>query len=162
MKSLQTQCVVFGLLMMAAGCSANNEIDYGKVKLVSVSGTVTLDGQPLGGAVISFDDPETGNFSFARTNSSGSYTLQFDSTVDGVTPGRKMVQVSTVRNILGLRGEEGVEEGEASTEGQKSEAKKEQVPECYNKKTKLEVEVTPDKTTFNFDLKSDCSTTSAS
>ncbi len=162
MINLQTRFAVFGLLLMAAGCSANNEIDYGKVKLVSVSGTVTLDGQPLAGAVISFDDPATGNFSFARTNSSGSYTLQFDSAVDGVTPGKKTVQISTVRNILGLRGEEGEEAGEASTEGQKAEAKKEQVPECYNKKTKLEVEVTPDKSTFNFDLKSDCSTTGAS
>ena len=162
MKALNLPLALFSLLLTVAGCSANNEIDYGKVKLVSVSGTVTLDGQPLGGAVISFDDPTTGNFSFARTNSSGSYTLQFDSSVDGVTPGKKTVQISTVRNILGLRGEEGVEEGEASTEGQKSEAKKEQVPECYNKKTKLEVEVTPDKTTFNFDLKSDCSTNSAS
>jgi len=155
----------FGALAVVCaltGCSANNEIDYGKVKLISVSGTVTLDGQPLPGAVISFDDPETGNFSFARTNSSGSYTLQFDSDVDGVTPGKKQVQISTVRSILGLRGEEGEEVGEASTEGQKAEAKKEQVPDCYNKKTKLSVEVTPDSSTFNFDLKSDCSTTGAS
>ncbi len=159
MQTISRRLAFAAIACVLSGCSATNEIDYGKVKLVSVSGTVTLDGQPLAGAVISFDDLETGNFSFARTNSSGKYTLQFDSDVDGVTAGKKQVQISTVRSILGLRGEEGEEVGERSSEGDKSEAKKEQVPECYNKKTKLNVEVTPDSSTFNFDLKSDCSTT---
>lgn len=162
MQNWSRRIALIALAGLLGGCSATNEIDYGKVKLVSVSGTITLDGQPLAGAVVSFDDPETGNFSFARTNSSGAYTLQFDSDVDGVTTGRKQVQISTVRSILGLRGEEGEEVGEASTEGANAESKKEQVPDCYNKKTKLTVEVTPDSSTFNFDLKSDCSTTGAS
>ncbi len=156
----RVSCLAAGLVMLGAGCSATNEIDYGKVGLVSVSGNVSLDGQPLTSAVITFADPATGNFSFARTDSSGGYTLQFDSEVDGVIPGNKVVEVSTTRKILGLAGEEGEEEGERSTEGQpaSSSSRKEAVPACYNKETKLKVEVT-ESATINFDLKSDCSVT---
>lgn len=148
--------------LLLAGCSATNSIDYGKVTLVDVSGTVTLDGQPLAGAVVTFENQETGTMSFARTNSSGRYTLQFDSEKDGVTPGKKLVRFSTTRTILGLRGEAGAEVGEASSE--KSEASgraAELVPECYNGKSGLIVEVTPESSTINFSLKSDCSSTGA-
>ena len=69
-----------------------NEIDYSKVNLVSVGGNVMLDGKPLAAAVITFEDPETGTFSFARTDSSGDYTLQFDSQENGVIPGKKVVE----------------------------------------------------------------------
>jgi hypothetical protein len=150
------------------GCSATNQMDYGKVELVSVSGTVTLDGKPLAGAVITFDNTENGTFSFARTDSSGGYTLQFDSEKNGVLVGKKTVQISTTRTVLGLAGEEGAEEGgggeAASGEGEAStpaEKKEELVPACYNKESKLTVEVTDSTSTFNFDLKSDCSTTGA-
>ena len=122
-----------------------------------------LDGKPLPAAVITFEDPTNGTFSFARTDADGDYTLQFDSEKSGVLAGKKTIQISTVRTILGLAGEEGKEEGEASTEDQESraESKTEAVPACYNKESKLTVEVTSSTTTFNFDLKSDCSTTSA-
>jgi hypothetical protein len=80
--------------------------------------------------------------------------------MDGVIPGKKVVQVSTTRNILGLKGEEGVEEGESSSEGGEApKAAGETLPSCYNKESKLTVEVTSSTTTFDFDLKSDCSTT---
>ena len=146
------------LASFLAGCSATNSVDYSKVNLAQVSGIVTMDGLPLVGAVITFEDPTTGSLSFARTNASGKYTLQFDSDVDGVTQGKKTVRLSTVRSMLGLRGEEGGEEGgEQSTEGSR-EKKQELVPDCYNKDSKLTVEVTGS-ANFSFDLKSDCSTT---
>lgn len=152
-----------GLLVIFTGCSATNDIDYGSVNLASVSGNVMLDGKALASAVITFEDPETGNFSFARTDSSGNYTLQFDSQANGVLPGKKVVQISTTRTILGLAGEEeggGEEEGERSTEGESPSvpAREEAVPACYNKESKLQLEVTGS-ATFNFDLKSDCSVT---
>lgn len=150
------------LAILLTGCSASNSIDYGKVSLVDVSGTVTLDGQPLIAAVITFEDPATGNFSFARTDTAGQYTLQFDSEKDGVTPGQKVVRLSTTRSMLGLRGEVGEEAGEASTEGEGAgQRKQELVPDCYNGKSKLQVEITPSSGTIDFELKSDCSTTAA-
>ncbi|MBL8815388.1 MAG: carboxypeptidase regulatory-like domain-containing protein [Planctomyces sp.] len=156
---------ICGLLMVTAGCSATNEVDYGKVDLIQAGGTVTLDGAPLASAVISFDNPETGTFSFARTDSGGKYVLQFDTEKKGVTPGQKIVQISTSRTILGLGGsEEGdpASDGAVEGEGESGESNVEAVPSCYNKESILKVEVTKDKTTYNFDLKSDCSTTGAS
>ena len=164
MKFMQRNMERMGmLLVLLAGCSATNSIDYGKVSLVDVSGTVTLDGQPLAAAVITFEDPSTGNFSFARTDASGQYTLQFDSEKDGVTPGNKVVRLSTTRSILGLRGEEGEETGESPSEGSAKPAGRQQelVPDCYNAKSKLNVEITAASGTVDFDLKSDCSTSSA-
>jgi len=163
MKFMQSNMKRMGIsAILLAGCSATNSIDYGKVSLVDVSGTVTLDGQPLAAAVITFEDPSTGNFSFARTDASGQDTLQFDSEKDGVTPGRKVVRLSTTRSILGLRGEEGEETGESPSEGsaKPAERKQELVPDCYNTTSKLNVEITTESGTVDFDLKSDCSTTS--
>lgn len=154
-------CSTFFAMIVASlcGCSTTNSIDYGKVTLAQVSGTVSIDGQPLAGTVITFEDPTNGNFSFARTDSTGKYTLQFDSDVDGVTHGKKIVRLSTTRNILGLRGEESREEGEQPSEsGEKPQ--QEAIPDCYNKDSKLTVEVTGS-AEISFDLKSDCSTTGA-
>lgn len=148
--------------LCAVGCSANNSIDYGKVTLVNISGTVMLDDAPLAGAVVTFEDQETGTMSFARTNSSGSFTLQFDSERDGVTPGKKLVRFSTARKILGLRGEDGEEAGEASSErSAESGGPRELVPDCYNGKSALTVEITADSGAMHFELKSDCSTKGA-
>jgi hypothetical protein len=169
--SLTTTRISFwicGVLVAVAGCSATNEVDYGKVDLIQAGGTITLDGAPLASAVISFDNPETGTFSFARTDSSGKYVLQFDTEKTGVTPGQKIVQISTSRTILGLGGSEegdpasgGEGEGGSEGEGESGGSDVEAVPSCYNKESILKVEVTKDKTTYNFDLKSDCSTTGA-
>ncbi len=158
-RSVLRRPVTCLLALLLTGCSATNSIDYGKVTLAQVSGTVTFDGQPLAGAVITFEDPTNGNFSFARTNSEGHYTLQFDSDVDGVTHGKKIVRLSTTRNILGLRGEEGKEEGEQPSEGGQQK-RSEAVPDCYNKDSKLSVEVTGS-AEISFELKGDCSTTGA-
>lgn len=153
-------CLVWGV----AGCNTAPQMDYSQVELVNVSGTVTLDGEPLPDAVITFESTETGTFSYAKTDSSGGYTLQFDTVKNGCTPGTKVVQISTTRKILGLNSddEEGGGEAEGGGEGESPDAAAaatEQVPACYNKESRLNVEVTSGSGTFNFDLKSDCSTT---
>lgn len=155
------------ILAVAAGCSTTPQMNYSKVDLVAVSGTVTLDGEPLVNAVVTFESTTDGTYSFAQTDSSGYYSLQFDSVKDGVSPGTKKVEFSTTRKILGLNtddeggdGESG-EAGEGSAESDSPDPSVEWVPECYNKDSKLQVEVTSQTSTFNFDLKSDCSTTGA-
>lgn len=125
-------------------------MNYRSVELVPASGTVTLDGQPLPNAVVTFEDAE-GQFSYGLTDADGDYELQFDSAVSGVRPGPKTVRISTTRKILGLNTEE-EEGGEES--GAKAAAPKELVPEKYNRQSELTVEVTPDRTRYDFDLKS--------
>ncbi len=87
--------VVCGLF---AGCSTSPQADYESVGLVSVSGTVMLDGKPLPDAVVIFEDKE-GQYSAGKTNAEGKYTLQFDSQMSGVTPGEKTVRISTTASL---------------------------------------------------------------
>jgi len=107
-----------------------------------------LDGQPLPNAVISFDDPADDTFAYGMTDSTGKYRLQIDSEMKGVRPGAKVVRISTTRKILGLN------VNEDSDTSNKSVAPTEQVPERYNKKSKLFVEVVTSKTNYDFSLDS--------
>jgi hypothetical protein len=151
-------CAISSLLMltiaMASGCESKPKAIYGTLGLVSVSGRVTLDGQPLAKAVITFDDVQDGTFSFGQTDSSGNYKLRLDSDMMGVKPGRKIVRISTTRKILGLNSSE--EGGESNSEGgvAKPEMEKELVPDKYYKKSELTAEVSASNKTFNFELKS--------
>lgn len=144
------------MLVLTAGCGAP-EMDYSQVDLVSAGGTVTLDGQPLPGAVVTFENAE-GQFSYGLTDDSGYYELQFDSVKEGVTTGPKTVRISTTRKILGLNADdtEGGEVGEASEEGETASpaAAVEKVPAKYNKNSELKADVTSGQSEYNFDLTS--------
>jgi hypothetical protein len=137
------------LTLCSSGCGGP-AADYSGLKLVNATGTVKLDGQPLPDAVITFDAPD-GQFSYGMTNSSGSYSLQIDSEQKGVTPGEKVVRISTTRKILGLNTSDG-ESDPASAP--KAAGGGEKVPAKYNKASELKVTVTPDKTQYDFDLSS--------
>ncbi len=144
------------LVVLMCGCSTVPQSDYGAVELISAGGTVTLDGEPLADAVVTFD-AEDGQFAYGLTDDSGRYQLHFDSVKMGVTPGKKIIRISTTRKILGLNTEEdGGGGAEAATEGAAAEklTHKEEVPDKYNRHSELKEEVTPDKTTYDFDLKS--------
>ncbi|GDY11110.1 hypothetical protein LBMAG52_45980 [Planctomycetia bacterium] len=141
-------------LMCLSGCGGSSSANYGKLSLLSVSGAVTLDGKPLPEAVVTFDS-EDGQFSYGLTDASGRFSLQFDSVKSGAIPGKKTVRISTTRKILGLNteeeggGEEGRSEGAAATTTARPI---ELVPVRYNKKSELSVDVSPDKTHFEFPL----------
>lgn len=148
--------VLFSLLIV--GCDTTPHARYDKLNLLDASGTITLDGAPLPNAVVVFED-ENGRFSAGLTDADGDYTLRFNSEVDGVTPGKKTVRISTTRKISGLNttGEGDILSAEAARqEGMKAApADIELVPEQYNRKSGLNVTVKPDEDqTFDFDLKS--------
>jgi hypothetical protein len=155
-KLLVVAACVFGL----PGCGGPPTADYSKVDLLSVDGTVTLDGNSLADAVILFENPVTATFSYALTDASGGYKLRFDSVKIGCTPGPKVVRVSTTMKIPGLNGEEGGgeeegvgEESEDGGESPSSASRGEQVPSRYNRESELRVEVGPGSQQFDFDLK---------
>ncbi len=77
-----------GLAAALAGCGSS--YDVGKV-----SGTVTLDGEPLAGAVVTFSPTKGGAPSFGRTDASGKYTLQYTRDTAGAEIGEHSVSVST-------------------------------------------------------------------
>ncbi|MGQ0635676.1 MAG: carboxypeptidase regulatory-like domain-containing protein [Planctomycetaceae bacterium] len=76
------------ITIAAAGCS-----DSG---LVSVEGTVTLDGQPLSGCEVIFS-PEHGRPSSGKTDASGRYQLRYTADALGSLPGKHTVSISTFR-----------------------------------------------------------------
>lgn len=147
-----TQIIVLCAAWLAVGCNMKPQSNYANVKLIPAVGRITLDSEPLADAVVTFDAAD-GSFSFARTDSNGHYRLQFDSEAHGVLAGQKTVRISTTRKILGLDPEEDAETGDANTEKAAS-GEVERVPEKYNKNSELTVEVTPDKTQYDFDLRS--------
>lgn len=150
-------------LCLTAGCGGPAP-NYAALELVDVRGVVKLDGSPVAGAVVAFEDLANGNESYGLTDSSGRYRLSFNSEKYGIMPGDKKVTVSTARKVLGLNAEEGGGEvGEAPGEGEAAGSKPmETIPDAYRgKDSKLRVKVDGSTKTFNFNLAADGSTTSA-
>lgn len=157
--TLRYLCCVIGLSLSAvvllAGCGSRRHADYSGLELVEVRGTVTLDGKPLRGAQVVFEAADR-TYSCGRTDAAGRYQLAFNSEKSGVPPGVKIVRIRT----LGA----GDEDESAAPEGNDGSAASsgEMLPACYNSKSQLQVTVEGRSQTFNFDLKSDRSTQSAS
>ncbi|QDU35737.1 hypothetical protein Mal4_00190 [Maioricimonas rarisocia] len=155
-------CALMALLLFC-GCESQSP-NYAALGLVDISGTVKLDGQPVEGAVVVFEDLNDGTMSYGMTGSSGEYSLMFNSEKSGIMPGEKKVRIGTTIRILGLNTDEGEgeSEGEGGEEGESAAtpAGEDAIPEAYRKETPLRVTVEPSTSTVNFDLASDGSTTS--
>lgn len=76
-------------VLVAAGCSSNSVV-YPEV--ADVVGVVTLDGQPLEAATITFV-PEAGRSSSGVTDSSGKYSLHYTGTIRGAMLGTHRVMI---------------------------------------------------------------------
>ncbi len=148
--------VIALLSVLCVGCS-RQQADYSSVDLVDVSGTITLDGEPVENAVVLLEDVNTGLQSPGLTDSSGHYRLKFDSDKYGVIPGEKKVVVSTTMKVLGLNSDE--EGGESSDEGEQQAKPVELIPEAYRSETRLRVTIDDSTKKLDFNLASDGSTT---
>lgn len=144
--------VVLLTITLLNGCDTAPKMNYAAANLVKAGGTVTLDGKPLPNAVVTFESPVDGTNANGLTGADGRYVLMFDSQMAGVMPGKKIVRISTTKKILGLNAKEGEEASESDAAGG---PRVELVPDKFNRKTELTVEVTPDKTDYNFDLTSE-------
>ena len=77
-------------LLVCFGCTGSNLPDLGQVE-----GTVTMDGQPLPNAIVTFQPVNPGRPSYARTDDSGKYVLVFTDGNEGATLGEHRVCIST-------------------------------------------------------------------
>ena len=119
-------------------------------ELAGVTGTVTLDGEPLPNAVVTFI-PEASatpgdkslRMATATTDDGGWYRMQFSTARTGVQPGKYKVAISTFRSA------------EENDEGAMDPGAPESVPDVYNRKTTLTADVPSGGGTFDFELKSD-------
>lgn len=73
--------VSIALLTLAGGCGRSDLPPLG-----TVSGTVTLDGEPLSGVIINFK-PDEGRAATATTDEQGNYTLAYTYGVKGTKVG---------------------------------------------------------------------------
>jgi len=134
-----TSCTVAALMTVAPlliGCGGAGDTP----ELGDVSGTVTLDGKPLAGALVTFQ-PEGGRPSTGETDESGQYTLTYSSASMGARVGKHSVRI-TKTDVSGT-----------TKDGDPIE--KEIVPSQYNSNSELSADVKPGSNTFDFQLKSE-------
>lgn len=105
--------------------------------LGKVTGIVTMDGQPLANAVVSFQ-PEKGRPSGATTAADGKYDLIYVESTHGALVGEHLVRITTY-----------VEEGSPQ-----EQTFKETIPKKYNTKSELKETVKAGNNKIDFKLES--------
>lgn len=114
-----------------AGCSGPS----GPVT-VNVSGTVTLDGEPVPNGEVMLLDPARQSPTYAGKITNGKFSFR-------TTPGRKQVSVTSPKEEEGQQGAVGGIEGDPVGPENPAIVITERIPERYNEKTELEIEVLP-------------------
>ncbi|WP_417386336.1 carboxypeptidase regulatory-like domain-containing protein [Gimesia sp.] len=133
LKLCGLNCLIY---LMLTGCG-NSGPD-----LATVTGNITLDGQPVADARVEFS-PSEGRTSVGTTNADGVYELQFSIDRAGAMIGHHSVKITTERAATGGEG------GEPLVPGSK-----ELLPPVYNSKSRLTAEVSPGENTIDFSLQS--------
>src|SRR6478672_12898555 len=83
---------VFAMLVLACGCSRR------PANVVRVKGKVTLGGQPLASAIVTFSPVSEGSSSRGFTDANGEYVLNHSPGVDGAAIGEYNVWITTHRD----------------------------------------------------------------
>lgn len=130
--------------LAAAALGLAVTVGCGGGETVPVSGTVTLDGEPLDGATIVFTPQEGGRPSAARTDSNGYYNLVYGRGAAGAVPGEHLVTISTY-----------IEEDTDSDPEDALAGSAERVPARYNVNSELVENVEYGRNTIDFDLDSE-------
>ncbi|WP_146584519.1 carboxypeptidase-like regulatory domain-containing protein [Posidoniimonas polymericola] len=129
------------LLPFLVGCQKQRGPDYSVLKMSQVTGTVTLDGQPVSGARVEFVEAEKQppRVCAGETDESGEYTIFRDRNVPGCLPGEMLVKIT---------GESGVDDDSSGGDPLR-------IPAKYNRKTELRRTVEQNsRHTFDFALES--------
>jgi len=133
----RTQCglgFVIISLLVGAGCSGDKVPGLGRV-----TGTITLDGQPVPGATVIFEGTKSGEPAvIAKTEASGEYELYYSRGHKGTTIGEHIVHISSYQPPT----------------DEDPKAKKETIPAKYNVKSDLTAKVNRGQNKIDFDLKS--------
>jgi hypothetical protein len=87
-KIIPTLLILVVSALLTSGCLQNNG-----EKVMPVIGTITQNGQPLTNVHIEFRKTDTGAMSFAKTDSTGHFTLTHTHGKKGAEPGKYRVSV---------------------------------------------------------------------
>lgn len=126
--------LAFFLVVSEIGCGHNEDLG-------TVTGTVTLDGEPLADAFIEFIPTSgEGSPSYGRTDANGKYELKFSRSESGAWLGPNTVRITT-EDVEDVNGEE--------------QFIPEKVPTQYNVNSTLTADVESGSNTFDFELDSE-------
>jgi hypothetical protein len=136
------QIAIVGLVLaVISGCSNND------LKLASVRGRVTLDGQPVAGVLVTFKPRELkGTTSYGLTNASGEYRLMSTRTSVGAYPGEYEI------NITAASESSNSERDELIATGETPPAERSDIPARYQQAGLLTATVKPGSNTIDFPL----------
>jgi hypothetical protein len=121
-------------MFLLVGCRETNQ-DFGYV-----TGTVTLDGNPLTKARVDFQPPK-GPPSCGITDNHGAYELMVNSREPGAKVGRHTVRITTIR-------------AKSNDPHAKRDTSPERIPIKYNTQSSLSREVGPGSNRIDFELTS--------
>lgn len=151
MKTIKDGLLVVALSILAlylSGCGGTSD----QPELGQVTGTVTLDGEPLKGIEVVFY-PDSGRPARGKTDSHGKYELRYIREEFGTKVGHNRVQIAP--------DEEGEEDSEGDDSSEHMDAGntprkpgKIRIPARYNTQSVLEADVQPDENVFDFKLES--------
>ncbi len=127
------------LLVVAAGCGGDSQ---GRLP---ISGNVTFDGEPLAIGNLSFTPQQAGGVRSGAIIRDGQYAIKAEK---GLPPGEYLVRIHSAVDA----GPPTEPLPPGPTQDRPGE---EQIPPRYNVQSKLRIEVSDSKTTFNFPLTSD-------
>lgn len=125
----------WSLILLVAACAVAGCSSSDGPALSQVSGTVTLDGQPVGDAEVLFM-PDSGNPSVGKTDQKGRYTLAYDQKRKGAVIGKHTVRITKIGEI-----------------GSPNDTKN-LLPEKYNQNSPLTAEVKAGENSLDFPLTS--------
>jgi hypothetical protein len=120
--------LIFALLL--TGCSNSGP------KLGQVTGNVTLDGNPLVDAELSFMPTKGGRTAMAQTDDQGSYTLIYSMKAYGGEVGENLVRISKYIS--------------PKADGSQTQS----IPARYNEQSELTFTIKPGQNTYNIELTS--------
>jgi hypothetical protein len=123
-----SQLLFVAIALVSCGCSSRAPGDA--PPLASVSGIVTLNGQPLSGAIVMFEPQKTGSISAGVTDAQGRYEVAYRTNLKGAAVGPHVVRISKTE----------------------MEAGPETLPVKYNMESELIATVTPEGNSFDFPL----------
>lgn len=129
-------CLLLLTIVAITGCGTSTP------GLSKVTGTVTLDGQPLADASVAFNPHISGMSSSGRTDTNGRFTLQFSSKHNGAMVGSYKVMIMKERQP-------------ADNEKIRDPRQLQLIPFKYSYDTTLTAEVKEGSNTIDFPLASD-------
>jgi len=136
-RCVRVGCTPVVVALLVTGCI------WGGPELGTVTGTVTLDGEPLANAQVEFQ-PRQGSPSYGTTDRLGRYELEYTKDKPGAIVGTHVVRITTQTTRTDASGNE--------------VQVPQRVPERYNYRSELIEQVAPGENKIDFRLESEAET----